>query len=153
MPVLLSFASDHAGWQYKQQLMAFFFQKYAVQDFGTHSGASCDYPDFAHLLASFINEKNKPQEQGGFYGVLICGSANGVAMTANKYPYVRAAVAWQEELAVLARKHNDANVLCIPARFVSIALAQQMLQSFLQTPFEGGRHLIRVRKIAPIPAL
>src|SRR5690606_19108618 len=101
-----------------------------------------DYPDHVHPLAKAINEKEFD------LGILICGSGNGVAMTANKYPQVRAALCWLPELAKLAREHNNANILCIPARFVSEEVAAEMTKLFLETPFEGGRHANRVNKIS-----
>jgi ribose 5-phosphate isomerase B len=116
-------------------------QGYEVQDFGPGSEASVDYPDYVHPLAAAI-------ETGEFENaILVCGSGNGVAITANKHPKVRAALCWAPEIAKLAREHNDANVLCIPARFVSEEVAKQMADLFLNTGFEGGRHATRVNKI------
>ena len=111
-------------------------------DFGTDSKDSCDYPDYAHPLAEAVS-KGRAR-----CGILICGSANGVAMTANKYPDIRAAVCWKADLAKLARQHNDANVICLPARFMSQSEALEAIQAFLHTDFEGGRHEKRVQKIA-----
>ena len=134
---------DHAGFLYKQVVLKWLQEKgYTVKDFGTMSADSVDYPDFAHAVASSV-EKN---ECG--CGVLFCGSANGVAITANKHQTIRAAICWQNDIAVLARKHNDANIICIPARFVSEYLTQEMIEFFLTTEFEGGRHASRVNKIA-----
>jgi ribose 5-phosphate isomerase B len=113
-----------------------------VHDFGPFSDASVDYPDFAHPLA-FSVEKGESD-----FGILICGSGNGVAITANKHQGVRAALCWLVELGALARQHNNANVLCLPARFISIELAKQITQTFIETAFEGGRHDNRVNKIA-----
>jgi ribose 5-phosphate isomerase B len=115
---------------------------YAVEDFGPYTTASVDYPDYVHPLAKGI-------EAGEFdFGIVICGSGNGVAITANKHQGIRAALCWNEELAALSRQHNDANVLAIPARFISYELAEKMAEIFLYTPFEGGRHQSRVTKIA-----
>jgi ribose 5-phosphate isomerase B len=114
---------------------------YAVEDFGPYTTASVDYPDYVHPLAKGI-------EAGEFdVGIGICGSGNGVAITANKHQGIRAALCWNEELAALSRQHNDANVLAIPARFISYELAEKMAEIFLYTPFEGGRHQSRVTKI------
>jgi ribose 5-phosphate isomerase B len=115
---------------------------YAVKDFGTYSLESVDYPDFAHPVASAV-ESNEFD-----LGLLLCGSANGVAITANKHQGVRAALCWTEEVAELARQHNNANVVCIPARFVSYEVAQKILDRFLHSSFEGGRHGRRVDKIS-----
>jgi len=134
--------ADHAGFAYKKMLIAFLeSQGFQVEDKGTDGDASVDYPDFAHPVAKAVAQGDAPK------GVLICGSGNGVAITANKYAAVRAALCWNEELAALARQHNDANILCIPARFVSEEVAQAMLATFLKTDFEGGRHAKRVEKI------
>jgi ribose 5-phosphate isomerase B len=115
---------------------------YAVKDFGTYSLESVDYPDFAHPVASAVESKEFD------LGLLLCGSANGVAITANKHQGVRAALCWTEEVAELARQHNNANVVCIPARFVSYEVAQKILDRFLHSSFEGGRHGRRVDKIS-----
>ena len=114
---------------------------YKVLDFGTHSPDSVDYPDFAHPVAKAL-ESGKAT-----LGVLICGSGNGVCMTANKHQGIRAALCWKVELAALARQHNNANIICLPARFVSLRMARKMVVTFLETPFEGGRHERRVEKI------
>jgi ribose 5-phosphate isomerase B len=139
----IAIAGDHAGFTYKALLTKHLAARgIAVKDFGTDSEASCDYPDYVHPLANAI-------EAGEFsLGILICGSANGVCMTANKHAKIRAAIAWEVELAQLARQHNDANVICIPARFVSEALACELIDAFIDTDFEGGRHQRRVDKIA-----
>src|ERR1700744_1213266 len=137
----IAIGSDHAGFDYKEAL-AKIDGDAEVKDFGTYSPESVDYPDFAHPVASAV-------EKGEFdYGILVCGSANGVAITANKHQGIRAAICWNEELAALARKHNNANIVCIPARFISIELAEKIVQTFLNTAFEGGRHANRVNKIA-----
>jgi ribose 5-phosphate isomerase B len=139
----IALGADHAGFTYKEQIKAYLLNKgYQVKDFGTSSEASADYPDFAHPTANSV-------EQGETAcGILVCGSANGVAITANKHQGIRAAIAWQTELAELARHHNNANILCVPARFVPISLACEMVQTFLDAEFEGGRHATRVGKIA-----
>jgi ribose 5-phosphate isomerase B len=139
--IKIAIGADHAGYDYKEMIKAF-IAAYEVKDFGTYSKDSVDYPDFAHPVASAV-------ESGEFtFGILICGSANGVAITANKHQHIRAAICWEEEIAGLARMHNNANVLCIPARFVSEDLARTMTTTFLNTAFEGGRHENRVEKIS-----
>ena len=140
-PMRIAIGADHAGFAYKQTLLAHLSQN-ELKDFGAYSTDSVDYPDFAHPVALAV-------ESGEYdLGILICGSANGVAMAANKHQGVRAAICWTVELAVLARTHNDANVLCLPARFISEADAQAICDAFLQTEFEGGRHANRVHKIS-----
>jgi len=135
--------SDHAGFNYKEAVISFLDGKNVMwKDFGTYSSDSVDYPDFAHPVAKAV-ENNEVA-----FGILICGSANGVAITANKHQNIRAAICWGEELAELARKHNDANVICIPARFVREKLVEKMLDVFMHTEFEGGRHQNRVSKIS-----
>ncbi|MCX6167452.1 MAG: ribose 5-phosphate isomerase B [Sphingobacteriales bacterium] len=137
----IALGADHAGFAYKQILLAHLSQN-ELKDFGTYSTDSVDYPDFAHPVALAV-------ESGEYdLGILICGSANGVAMAANKHQGVRAAICWTVELAVLARTHNNANVLCLPARFISETDAQAITDAFLQTEFEGGRHANRVHKIS-----
>lgn len=139
----IAIGSDHAGVEYKAILIDFLKAKgYEVEDFGPATADSVDYPDFAHPVASSV--ENKTNE----LGILICGSANGVAITANKHQGIRAAIAWQNEIAALARQHNDANIVCIPARFIDIELAKKIVDTFLTTDFEGGRHGTRVNKIA-----
>ncbi|EOR95120.1 Ribose 5-phosphate isomerase B [Arcticibacter svalbardensis MN12-7] len=137
----IAIGSDHAGFEYKE-LVKEFLKEYEVKDFGTYSAASADYPDFAHAVASAVEQGAYPK------GILICGSANGVAITANKHQGIRAAICWTKEIAELARLHNDANVLCIPARFISSEEAMAIVTTFLNTEFEGGRHATRVGKIA-----
>ncbi len=141
--IKIAIGGDHAGFDYKAALITFLTGKgYEVKDFGPYSNESCDYPDFAHPLAAAV-------EKGEYnFGILICGSANGVAMTANKHQGIRAAIAWKLELAQLARQHNNANVLCLPARFITLDDAQQFAETFITTAFEGGRHQKRVDKIA-----
>ncbi len=139
----IAIGADHAGFEYKELLKKQLEHAgNELKDFGTHSLDSVDYPDFAHPVASAVEKKEFE------LGVLICGSANGVAITANKHQGIRAAICWTEELAALARKHNNANVLCLPARFVSPELASKILTKFLSTSFEGGRHEKRVGKIS-----
>ncbi len=141
---IIAIGCDHAGFDYKEAIKKHLEGLgYEVKDFGTHSPDSVDYPDFVHPLAQEID--------GGTIslGVLICGSGNGVCMTANKYPKVRAALAWEEDLSRLARTHNNANVLCLPQRFVEKEAALRMVDLFVNTDFEGGRHERRVNKIAP----
>jgi ribose 5-phosphate isomerase B len=139
----IAIGSDHAGFEYKAALVKWLTAKgYQVTDFGTASADSVDYPDFAHPVAASV-EKGECS-----FGILMCGTANGVAMTANKHPHIRAALCWQNDVAVVTRKHNDANIICIPARFVALVLAEQMIDLFMTTAFEGGRHATRVNKIA-----
>jgi ribose 5-phosphate isomerase B len=137
----IAIAADHAGYDLKEQIKKYLADKFEVIDFGTHSTASCDYPDYVHPLAENISNGTMKR------GILICGTANGVAITANKYPHVRAGIAWEKELAVLTRQHNDANIICIPARFVAESIAYEIVDAFLTTDFEGGRHQNRVSKI------
>lgn len=138
----ISIGSDHAGFDYKEAIKDHLINAgHEVSDCGTFSTASCDYPDYAHAVAKAVEEGVSQM------GVLICGSANGVCITANKHAGVRAALCWEKEIAVLARSHNDANVICLPARFVVIDSALDMVDVFLSTPFEGGRHQARVSKI------
>lgn len=135
-------ASDHAGFEMKEKIKAkLALLGFDVQDLGTHSPASTDYPDYAHPLAQEIESGAAKR------GVLLCGTGLGMAYAANRHHHVRAGVAWLPEIAELARKHNDANVLVLPARFVSEADAEAILERFLNTPFEGGRHQPRVDKI------
>lgn len=137
----IAIGSDHAGFNYKQQLLQT-LKVALLKDFGTYGPDSVDYPDFAHPVASAV-------ESGEFdLGILICGSANGVAITANKHQGIRAAICWNEELAALSRQHNNANIVCIPERFVSFDVAQKIVETFFATPFEGGRHANRVGKIS-----
>ena len=139
----IAIGADHAGFEYKALLIKQLSKLgHESKDFGTYSLDSVDYPDFAHPVASAVEKKEFE------LGILICGSANGVAITANKHQGMRAAICWTEELAALARQHNNANIVCIPARFVSVDLAEKILSKFLTTPFEGGRHEKRVAKIS-----
>ena len=137
----IAIGADHAGFEYKQAVLSM-FDNISFKDFGTNSPDSADYPDFAHPVAQSVESGESN------FGILICGSANGVAMTANKHPGIRAAICWKEELAIPARTHNNANVLCIPARHVSIDEMKTIIQRFLSEEFEGGRHATRVNKIS-----
>ncbi len=139
----VGFCSDHAGYELKSLLEGYLeADGTTFIDFGTHSADSCDYPDFAHPCAEAV-------ERGDVYpAIAICGSGNGIGMTLNKHQGVRAALCWDVELARLARAHNDANVLVLPARFIDPTLAAKIVDTFLNTPFEGGRHQARVEKIA-----
>ena len=139
----IAIGADHAGFEYKSAIVDQLKMKgYQVKDYGTYSTDSVDYPDFAHPVSNAV-EKG---ESG--VGILICGSANGVAVSANKHQGIRAAITWEQEIARLARQHNNANIICIPARFVSTPEAEEMINIFLATEFEGGRHEKRVNKIA-----
>lgn len=142
----ISVGSDHAGFELKQKLVArLAAMGYDVQDVGTDSPESTDYADYAHPVATRV--ENGTAERG----LLLCGTGLGMSYAANRHPHVRAAVAWTPEIAELARRHNDANILVLPARFLSEHDADQILQTFLATPFEGGRHERRVEKIEPLP--
>jgi len=141
----IAIGSDHAGFSYKQEMIDFLTPLgYTVHNFGTNNAVSVDYPDFAHPTANAV--------ENGIckFGILICGSANGVAITANKHQKIRAAICWNAEVAQLARQHNDANIICLPARFTTIDSCKEMVKLFLETAFEGGRHGTRVNKIACI---
>lgn len=138
----IAIGGDHAGFDYKEAIKPFIESLgHEVEDFGPQTGDSVDYPDFAHPLSSSVEEGKND------LGILICGSGNGVAITANKHQGIRAALCWNEELAALARQHNNANVLCLPARFIDLDLAKKLVETFLTTEFEGGRHGRRVDKI------
>lgn len=138
----IGICSDHAGYELKKTLIPYLEGKgFEVQDYGTDSSDSCDYPDYAHPMAYAIDEGKIVR------GISICGSGNGITMTVNKHPKVRAALSWAVELAVLGRQHNDANVCGIPARFVSQTEAIAIVDAFLDTPFDGGRHQARIEKI------
>lgn len=138
----IAIACDHAGFEYKEIIKKHLEGKFEVEDFGTFSPNSVDYPDFVHPAADSI-------EQGrNELGILICGSGQGVAITANKHQKIRCALCWMPELASLARQHNDANMIALPARFIASQLATDIVDTFLNTPFEGGRHQNRVEKIS-----
>lgn len=133
--------SDHAGFSMKEELKAWLStQGYTCDDKGCHSAESVDYPDYAHLVAQTVESEDS-------LGILLCGSANGVCITANKHTGIRAALCWTKEISSLARQHNDANVVCIPARFISLEEAKEIVSIFITTAFEGGRHQNRVNKI------
>ncbi len=139
----IAIGSDHAGFCLKEKLKSFLAKEgYEIQDFGTDSEESVDYPDYIHPLAKTIEEGKLET------GIILCGSGNGVAMVANKYRHVRAAVCWNEEISKLARQHNNANILALPARFLKEEDAVKIVHAFLTTPFEGGRHERRVNKIS-----
>ena len=135
-------ASDHAGFELKEKLEAWLREMgYSVKDLGTDSEDSSDYADYAHPLAQQVSEGEAER------GVLLCGPGLGMSYVANRYPHVRAALAWSPEIAELSRRHNDANILALPARFLSEEQAKQILETFLDTPFDGGRHERRIQKI------
>ena len=139
----ISIGNDHAGTDYKMAIVSLLKDKgIIVNNYGTDSFDSVDYPDYAHKVAKDVDNTNVD------LGILICGSANGVAMTANKYANVRAGLCWTKEIVSLIRQHNNANILCIPARFTSIPQAVAMVETFLSTEFEGGRHQSRIDKIS-----
>ena len=138
----IAIGGDHAGYQYKETIKKFLEDKnHEIVDFGPENEESCDYPDIAHPLANYVESAKAD------LGIAICGSGNGISMTLNKHQNIRAALCWNTELAELARLHNDANVLSLPARFISIELALECVDKFITTEFEGGRHLRRVNKI------
>jgi ribose 5-phosphate isomerase B len=143
MTLKIAIGADHAGFDYKQPVIDFLKSKgHKVVDFGTHSSSSVDYPDFAHPVALSVESGESN------FGVLICGSAQGVSITANKHQGIRAAVVWVNEIAELSRLHNNANVICLPARFITVETALNCVETFLKTEFEGGRHANRVGKIS-----
>ncbi len=140
---IIPIGADHAGFQLKEQVSQYLRDLgYEVKDFGCFSEESIDYPDYAHPVAELI------EANPGMRGILICGSGNGINMTANKHSGIRSALCWKKEIAELARLHNNANVLALPARFISMDEAKEMVEVFLTTEFEGGRHQKRVEKIA-----
>lgn len=139
----IAFASDHAGYELKQSLIKYVESKgFAVEDFGTNSNESCDYPDFAHPAAEAVEKGDCD------FGIAMCGSGNGISMTLNKHQGIRAALCWLPELASLARQHNNANILVLPARFISEDMAKKIVDAYLEAEFEGGRHQRRIDKIA-----
>jgi ribose 5-phosphate isomerase B len=139
----IAIGADHAGFDLKEKLREWLTNNgFDHKDFGTTNSSSADYPDFAHPVSLAVEKKEFE------LGLLVCGSGNGVCITANKHQGIRAALCWTEELASLARQHNDANVLCLPARFISEELAVKILDRFVSSSFEGGRHERRVGKIA-----
>lgn len=142
-PLKIALANDHAGYELKVAIKAYLeAEGYEVKDFGSYSAGRADYPDFAHPMASAV-------EKGEYdYGISMCGSGNGINMTANKHQNVRSALCWAPKLAELARRHNDANVCALPARFISPEEGKEIVRVFLSTDFEGGRHQARIDKIA-----
>jgi ribose 5-phosphate isomerase B len=142
--ITIAIGCDHAGFTMKSELLEVLREKgFQILDFGTHGTDSVDYPDFVHPVAKAILNGN------AYMGIIMCGSGNGVAITANKYKGIRAALCWNEEIASLARLHNDANILALPVRFINLAQLHSIVDQFLNTPFEGGRHAGRVCKIDP----
>ncbi len=139
---MIGIASDHAGYELKEVIKKYLEkQNYSVKDFGTNSTESVDYPDFAHPLANYV------EENPDIIGISICGSGNGISMTLNKHKNVRAALCWKPKIAALAVQHNNANVCSLPARFISNKKAKKIVDAFLTSEFEGGRHIARVEKI------
>ena len=139
----ISIGNDHAGPDYKMAIVEMLIAKgHQITNYGTDSGDSVDYPDFGHPVATDVSEGKAD------LGIVICGSGNGIAMTVNKHAQVRAALCWTKEIAVLARQHNNANIISIPARFTSIPQVLEMVDAFITTDFERGRHQNRVNKIA-----
>ena len=139
----ISIGNDHAGVEYKNYIKEYLLAKdIDVNNYGTDSLDSVDYPDFAHPVSNDVNEEKSD------IGILICGSGNGVCMTANKYKNVRAALCWNKELALLSKSHNNANIVCIPARFIEKEDALEIIKTFISQEFEGGRHERRVNKIS-----
>ena len=139
----IAVCSDHAGYELKSKVIAYLQSKNVttLKDFGTFSADSCDYADYAHPMASAV-------ENGEFdFGISICGSGNGITMTVNKHQKIRAALCWENEIVALARQHNNANVLSLPARFITEQAAYEMVDTFFSTDFEGGRHQTRIDKI------
>jgi len=142
MSLKIAIGGDHAGYSYKKDLVVFLQSKgYEVKDFGTFSETSVDYPDFAHPVAIAVEKKEFD------FGILLCGTGNGVNITANKHQGVRSGLVWNTEVAALIRQHNNANIIALPARFISLDQAKECIEIFLKTPFEGGRHQGRIDKI------
>lgn len=143
MKKLIPIGCDHAGYELKELVVKQLKEKgYEVKDFGTYNTDSIDYPDYGHPVATMV------EENPGMLGIVICGSGNGINMTVNKHQGIRSALCWTKEIAALARQHNDANIIALPARFISAELGLEMVGVFLSTEFEGGRHQTRVNKIA-----
>lgn len=139
----IAIGSDHAGFDYKQELVQHLESRgIQVKDMGVYENKASDYPDFAHPVAYAVEKREVSS------GILVCGSGNGVAITANKHQGIRAALCWMPEIAKLSRLHNNANIICLPSRFVSVEDAKEMVDIFLDTAFEGGRHQARIDKIA-----
>ena len=141
--MIIPIGCDHAGFKTKELIVKHLTNKgLEVKDFGCYSEESIDYPDYAHPVAQMVEENT------GMIGILLCGSGNGINMTANKHEGIRSALCWETEIAKLARLHNDANIIAIPARFVSIELARKIFSAYINAEFEGGRHQNRVDKIS-----
>lgn len=140
--MIIPIGCDHAGFELKQELIKHLESKgYEINDFGTYSEDSIDYPDYAHPVAEMVEQNT------GMLGILLCGSGNGINMTANKHQGIRSALCWQPEIARLAREHNNANIIALPARFITKETAIEMIDIFFSTDFEGGRHQNRIDKI------
>lgn len=138
----IAIGNDHAGTSYKNAIVNLLKKEgYEIINFGTNTNESVDYPDFIHPVASAVNNREVD------LGIILCGSGNGANMTANKYKNVRSALCWNSEITVLARQHNNANILSIPARYTSEVQVMEMVEKFIKTPFEGGRHQTRINKI------
>ena len=145
MDAKICFGADHCGYEMKQILKKRIQEKCVIsKDFGTHSNESVDYPVFAHLVAVAIENREYD------FGILVCGSGQGMAITANKHQEIRAALCWNKSIAALARQHNDANILVLPSRFLTFSQAIEITEVFLMTEFEGGRHKNRIDKISPL---
>lgn len=143
MKKIVPIGCDHAGFDLKEKVVAHLVSKgFEVKDFGTYSADSIDYPDYAHPVAEMV------EANPGMLGILLCGSGNGINMTANKHQGIRSALCWKKEIAALARQHNDANIIALPARFITTKEGLEMVDVFFATPFEGGRHQNRVNKIS-----
>ncbi len=141
--MIIPIGADHAGFSLKEELISYLKQKgYKLKDFGCYSEDSIDYPDYAHPVAEMVENNSE------MLGIIICGSGNGINMTANKHQGIRSALCWKKEIAQLAREHNNANIIALPARFISTEEAIEMVDTFLSTSFEGGRHQRRVDKIS-----
>lgn len=139
---IIPIASDHAGFELKEKIKSYLLEKGEnVEDFGCYSSESVDYPDFIHPLANSINNGEYN------FGFIMCGTGNGVSMVANKYPNVRCALCWQEEIASLAKQHNNANIIALPARFITFEQAKDIIEAYMSACFEGGRHQRRINKI------
>lgn len=137
----ITIGSDHAGLDLKKEVINYLYDNHLIVDVGTHSSDSCDYPDYGHLVAESVTNKECD------FGIVICGSGNGINMTVNKWPDVRAALCWESEIAYMARLHNDANILTLPGRYISLEEAIKCVEHFITVGFEGGRHSKRVDKI------
>jgi ribose 5-phosphate isomerase B len=142
MSHIIPIGADHAGFELKQSLIKYLIEKgFEVKDYGCYSTDSIDYADYGHPVATHV------EQHPGSLGIVICGSGNGINMTVNKHQGIRGALCWKPEIARLAREHNDANILTLPARFLEVTEAKEMVDIFMNTPFEGGRHLNRIQKI------